>query len=446
MLKKSELMFSNKAIYSLLLPLVGEQFLAMLIGMADTYMVSSCGEAVVSGVSLVDSIAQLMIQLFAAFATGGAVISSQYLGQRNRGAACTAAKQLMYISLAAGLAMLLLLPAKRAVLCAMFPTAETEVVLNADIYFFYVLLSFPFLALYSSSAALFRSMGNSKLSLKVSVAMNSINVAGNAALIYGLRLGAAGAGLSTMLSRIVGALIMLVLLCGEENQIYIHRPLHFEWNSGMVKRILKIGVPSGIENSIFHVGKILVQTFMARLGMIAMAANAIANSVAYIANIPGNAIGLAAVTVVGQCIGADLKEQARHYGKKLLLLGYVCMLSLAALIFAFAPQIIRMFRLGEETSALAAGVVRTCMAALVLWPPSFIGPNILRAAGDAKFTMYISTISMWLFRVLLSYVLALRTGLGLYGVWLGMYCDWLFRCAVYLLRLHGSRWLEKKAV
>lgn len=452
-----DVFFSRTYLNKLIWPLVAEQFLAMTIGACDTVMVSSIGEAGVSGVSLIDQLSQLMIQLFAAFATGGAVISSQYLGQKAFAQARTAARQLLNISVFVGLLIIAVcLPLRAPILNAIYGNIDGSVMQNALTYFFWIVISFPFLAVYNSCAAVFRSMGNSKISLKVSVLISLANIVGNAALIYGLKIGVAGAGISTLMSRIIAAIIMMVLLCRKTGQpIYFENLLKVEFKFDMIRRILKIAVPSGIENSVFHIGKILVYSFMSGFGLAAIAANAISNTLASFANIPGAAIGLACVTVVGQCVGAGEKEQAKSYGKKLLLEAYVGMFAVSAAIFVLSPWLTTIFNLSDDARILATGIIRTCMIAnIIFWPMSFTMPNILRAAGDAKYTMIISNISMWLFRVLFSklissFILARNpenTHLALYGIWFGMYIDWIFRGIMFGIRFHRNKWLNKKVI
>ena len=456
----SEILFSKKDLHRLILPLVAEQFLAMTIGACDTVMVSSVGEAGVSGVSLIDQLTQLFIQLFAAFATGGAVVSSQYLGHKSDEAARSAARQLLNISAFAALLIIAVcLPFRRLILSMIYGGAGEEVMQNALIYFVWVLLSFPFLAIYNSCAALYRSMGNSKISLKVSLVMNFTNIAGNAVLIYGAKIGVAGAGIATLASRIVAAFVMIYLLARpsakEKGRIYLEKLWKFEINFGMIHKILKVAIPSGIENSVFHIGKILVYSFMSGFGLAAIAANAITNTIASFSNIPAQAIGLSSVTVIGQCIGAGEKQQAKSYGRKLMKEAYLGMFAVSTLIFIFAPLLVQAFNLSDEACLLATGVIRTCMVAnIFFWPLAFTLPNILRASGDVKFTMLVSNVSMWLFRVLFSFLISKyllykfpeNTHLALYGVWLGMYIDWVFRGFCFFVRFHRNRWLEKKVI
>ena len=456
----TENLFSKQDLRRLIFPLVAEQFLAMTIGACDTVMVSSVGEAGVSGVSLIDQLTQLFIQLFAAFATGGAVVSSQYLGHKSDEKARTAARQLLNISTFVALVIIAIcLPLRHFILNLIYGKIDESVMQNALIYFVWILLSFPFLAIYNSCAALFRSMGNSKISLKVSLMMNLTNIAGNAVLIYGAKIGVAGAGIATLASRIVAAIVMVYLLARPSakinSRIYLEKLWKIEIRFDMIRKILKVAIPSGIENSVFHIGKILVYSFMSGFGLAAIAANAITNTIASFSNIPAQAIGLSSVTVIGQCIGAGEKEQAKSYGRKLMKEAYIGMFCVATAIFLLCPLLVRAFNLSDEARLLATGVIRTCMVAnIFFWPMSFTMPNILRASGDAKFTMVVSNISMWLFRVLFSFLISKyllfkfpeNTALALYGIWFGMYIDWVFRGLCFGIRFHRNRWLDKKVI
>ena len=289
--------------------------------------------------------------------------------------------------------------------------------------------------------------------------MNLINIAGNAVLIYGAKIGVAGAGIATLASRIVAAIVMVYLLARPSaklsSRIYLEKLWKIEIRFDMIRKILKVAIPSGIENSVFHIGKILVYSFMSGFGLAAIAANAITNTIASFSNIPAQAIGLSSVTVIGQCIGADEKEQAKYYGRKMMKEAYIGMFCVATFIFILAPLLVRAFNLSDEARALATGVIRTCMVAnIFFWPMSFTMPNILRASGDAKFTMVVSNISMWLFRVLFSFLISKyllfkfpeNTALALYGIWFGMYIDWIFRGLCFGIRFHRNRWLDKKVI
>jgi len=443
-----EPMFSRRFLYTLIIPLVMEQFLMISIGTADTVMIASAGEISVSAISLVDAITILVVGLFSAFATGGAVVSSQYLGNKDIASANQAAKQLILLSVTIGIIfMALCLPFRREIIKFIFGSIEEQVLVKGSTYFIYILLSLPFLAIYNAIAALFRSMGNSKISLLVSLVMNVVNIAGNAYFIFVLNLGVVGAGLGTLLSRIIGSALILVLIANPTNQISVrsYRHLRFRWS--MIKRILHIGVPNGIEGSVFQLGKLLVQGFIAAFGTTTIAANAISNSLASFLNIPGIAIGLASITVIGQAVGARETEQAVYYGKKLLGVSYIAFIVLSTPLFFFAPYLVQIFNLSAEATNLAANVIRSAsIFSCLFWSTAFIIPNFLRAAGDAKYTMIISMISMWTIRVGMSYLLAVVLNWGIYGVWFGMYFDWIVRSAFFIQRFASGKWKTKRVI
>lgn len=441
-------MFTGRELWRLILPLVAEQLLMVTVGMADTVMVSSVGEAAVSGISLVDQINVLLIQIFAALATGGAVVASQYLGRRDRENACRAAKQLVYASF--GMAVLIgaaVLVLNRYILRAVFGDVDPEVMRAAETYFWLSALSYPVLALYNAGAALFRSMGNSRVSLFASAIMNVINIGGNAILIYGLHWGVAGAGTATLLSRAAAGGIMLVLLHHRENPIVLERLLYPEWNGGILRSILRVGVPGGLENGIFHVGKLMVASLVTTFGTAAIAANAIANNIASMTNLTGSAIGLAMITVVGRCIGAKDIAAARRYTKLLLWAVYVSMWGTNIILYFLAPHLVRFYAMPLKTAEMALLVVNVnFIMSSLFWPLSFTTPNALRAAGDAKFTMTVSIISMWVFRIGMSYVLGSWLHMGLLGVWLAMQIDWVVRALFFTVRFAGHKWEEKHVI
>ena len=439
-------LFSSAALRKLIIPLVVEQFLAMTIGMADTIMVTSVGEHAVSGVSLVDNISTLLINVFSALATGGAVVAAQYLGSRDEENACSAAKQLFYaIGALSAATMAVCLLFREPILRLVFGHLEDNVMEAAMTYFLLTAISYPLLAIYNAGAALFRAMGNSKVSMLASLLMNIVNIGLNAILIYGADIGVAGAGFGTLFSRLAGAVLMTWLICQHGHRIHIDHLLHFEFRGQLVKKILRIGVPNGLENGMFQIGKLLVLGLVTPLGTSATAANAIANSVAGLVNVPGNAISLSLITVVGQCMGAGDSKQAVGYTKKLMAIVYLAMGTLSVLLFFFAAPVVGLFGLTAAAAAMAVEVLRWCAVFdLIFWPMSFSLPNALRASGDAKFTMIVSMCSMWVFRIGFSFLLVPQ--IGLLGVWVAMFIDWIVRAVVFLIRFLSGRWKTKKVI
>ena len=443
-----ERMFSRRDLWRLILPLVIEQLLAVTIGMADTVMVASVGEAAVSGISLVDSVNILLINIFSALATGGAIIAAQYIGREDRENACAAAKQLLLASTAVSLVIMAgCMFFQRPLLTLIFGQIEPLVMDNANTYFFLSALSYPFLAVYNSGAALVRSMNNSKISMVTSVGMNLINIAGNALTIYGFHMGVTGAGLSSLISRAAGAAAMLVLLQNPHNLIHIEHIWKPELRPRMIRNILQIGIPNGLENGMFQIGKILVQSLIASFGTAAIAANAVASSVASLAQIPGGAIGLGMITVVGQCVGARDYRQARSYTLKLTGVSYASLIAMNLISLVLLDPLIGMYNLSPEGMGLARLILLWQIGvSSVLWPASFTLPNGLRAANDVKFTMLVSIFSMWVFRIGFSYLLAQWLQMGLLGVWLAMYVDWAVRIVFFLFRFFRGRWMNKQII
>lgn len=441
-------LFTKRALFTLIWPLLLEQTLSVTMGMADTLMVAGVGEAAVSSVSLVDTLNVLIIQILSALATGGAVIASQYLGRRDTENACRSAAQLYSVlgisTVVVGIVCMLL---SRPILRGVFGSIDEDVMRFAQQYFLISAVSYPFIGLYNGGAALFRAQGNSRISMLASLVMNVINIAGNALLIYGFGMGVIGAALATLIGRVFAAVFILWQNQNLSNPLRVQELADLKPRSQPIRQILSLGIPSGLENGMFQIGKLCVSSLTSTLGTSAIAANAVANSVSTLANIPGNTMSLAMIPVIGQCLGAGDKKQAKHYSVTLLGIAIGGLAIANALVFVLMPEIVTWFNLSAEASVLCTAVVHMFnVASVFFWATSFTLPNALRAGGDAKYTMTVSIISMWLFRVILSYVFVLQFQLGLAGVWLGMFCDWVFRSICFLIRFVRGKWMNHKVI
>ena len=449
-LDRSNLLFSRDALIRLIVPLIIEQLLLMTVGMADTVMVTTAGEATVSGVSLVDNINTLIIQIFSALSTGGAVVVAQYLGRQETHSAKTAAKQLLYVMTGiSAVLMILALIFRQHILSLIFGQVEPAVMDSALVYFLLTAAAYPFMGIYNAGAALFRAMGNSKVSMINSFIINVINILVNAILIFGFGMGAAGAGIGTLVSSIAAAVIIMVMLRHPGLTVQVDDIFHFEFNGSMIRRILFIGIPTGMENGMFQAGKLMVLNLITTFGTSAVAANAIANSISGVINVPGSAMGLAIITVIGRCIGAGDTRQAVHYTKLLVGCSYLSMLIMGSALFFSADFLVTLFNLSPEAMAMASQVLKLCaIANMLFWPMAFTLPNSLRAAGDAVFTMAVSLTTMFVCRVALSYVFACSwgLGLGLLGVWLAMFCDWIVRAVCFLWRYWRGSWKKIRVI
>lgn len=439
--EKTDYLFSNTDLRRLILPLILEQALAITVGMADTMMISSVGEAAVSGVSLVDMFNMLIFSVLSALSTGGAVVVSQNLGAKRADEARKSAKQLLVTVLVFSIVLAaVIIVFRKGLLKLFFGSIEPEVMDAALIYLMISAVSFPFLGIYNSCAALFRSMGKANITFIVSIIGNVINVIGNGICIFGLHMGVAGVALPSLLSRMIMGMILYILLKNPKYEVYFERE-RFRADFKIIQKILYIGIPSGIENGIFQLGRVMVVSIISGFGTIQIAANGVANSLDNIGSLAGQAMNLAMITVIGRCVGADDQQQIRYYMKKLLLITYGATALVNIPILLGLGPILSLYGLGAETTSLAKilVIIHNGMA-IFLWPMSFTFPNMLRACNDVRYPMIMSILSMFVFRVGLSYILGAQFGMGAVGVWIAMIVDWIFRIMSFMGRYFHGDW------
>ena len=444
-IKEKPYYFSNRALKRLIAPMIIEQFLAILVGMSDSIMVATVGEHAVSGVSLVDNIFVLLIYLFAALATGGAVVMGQYLGQNKHEKANRAVNQLiLFTALFAICIMIGLYLARNLILHRVFGAIEANVMEASKTYLLIVSASIPFIALYNAGAAVFRTMGNSKVPMYLSMMMNAINVGGNAILIFGFGMGVAGAATSTLVSRVISAVAIIFLLCSPEHLLHLERPFSFKLDFGMLKKIAYIGIPNGLENGMFQLGKIMVLSMITGFGTAAIAANAVSNTIATFQVLPGMSVGMAVITVCSRCVGAGDYEAARYYTRKILKLVHILIIVFSVTTLVALPGIMHLYNLSDDAMTFTKQIIwYHGICCMLIWPEAFTLPNTLRAASDVKFCMILSIISMWVFRIAFSYIIAVRMGMGVLGVWIAMTIDWAVRAVLFIIRYRGKRWQHK---
>ena len=437
-------LFTGKQLRALILPLIVEQFLGIFVGMADTMMVASAGEAAVSGVSLVDSLNVLLIVLLVALTTGGSVIISQHLGAKSYSDALKSAQQLLLSTTSLSLLMTAIaLLGNYWLLHFIFGNIAPDVMGHARIYFFILAFSYPFLAIYNSCAAIFRAMGNSKITMTASLVMNLLNVCGNALLVFCFHMGASGVAISSLISRMFAAAFLLLML-RRPDQLITLKTYSLQFDTGIIRKLLYIGVPSSIETSIFQIGKLLVLSVVAGFGTSATTANAVSNSLSQFALIPAAAIGTAMITISGQCIGAGAYDLAVSYTKKLLLLSHGILAATNLIMFFACPYLLPLYSLTPETLQTATLLIRVhSIGAIFLYPESFMLTNTLRAAADVKYPMVVSILSMWIWRVGFSYILGIYFHMGVLGVWVAMLSDWLCRSICFGLRFRSGVWKTK---
>lgn len=441
--------WNNKVLFSLLWPLVIEQLLTVTMGTADTVMVSSVGEFAVSGVNIIDNINNLMAIAFIALATGGTVVCSQYMGRQDYKNSSLAAKQLVYIVTAVSLVItVFVLVFRRQIIRIFYGRIEADVMQAAMIYFLITALSFPLLAIYNSCAALFRSAGNSQIPMRIALMVNIINIGGNALLIYGAGMGVTGAALSTFISRLAAAVVLLVMLVKNRySPVSLSGILDIKFIPSMTRRILNIGVPTGLENSMFQFGRLLTQRIFPFFGTSVIAANAVAGVINSFSFQTGSAFALALLTVVGQCIGAGNYDEAKRLTSKIMKITWLTIFSISGLIFIFRSTLAGLFNLSPEAlSAAKLFLSIHCVSMAIGWAFSFALPNALRAAGDTRYVMTAATISMWTVRVSLAYFLCFVIKLGPASVWIAMGADFIVRDSCFILRWKSGRWQNKRVI
>ena len=441
--------WNNKRLFSLFWPLIVEQLLVVMIGIINMVMVSSVGEHAVSGISLVESINFLIITAFNAIATGGSVVASQYLGRKEEKNARSSARQLIYIGLIISVFMMILtLLTRRPLLSLIYGNIAEDVMHSADVYFLWIALSYPFLALYTACAAMFRCMGLSKIPMRAVIVLNIFTVAGNALFIYVMKFGVAGAAISTFIGRIAVAALLFNLLIKDKTRIInLCGITKIKFEGAMIKRILNIGIPSGLETSMFQIGKILITRIFTVFGTAAIAANAVGATINSIAFMPGSGFGMGLLIIVGQCIGAGDYLAAKKYTKKVMILSYITYFIININIFIFMNPIINIFNLSQEAHQMCVAFLKVhCVTSTLFWCPSFVLPNALKAAGDARYCMIVSAGTMWLVRVCAAFFMAFVLDLGPVAVYLAMGADFLFRGIFFGKRWLSNKWIEKKVL
>lgn len=445
---KQQHMFSNRMICALLVPVVLEQLLNSIMGTADTMMVSNVGSAAISAVSLVDSINILVIQAFSALAAGGAIVCAQYIGQQNHKKANESARQVLFIITAISVAVsLLCLVFQRPLLRLIFGSVEAEVMRNSRIYFFFTALSFPFIAAYDAAASIFRAQDNTRGPMLISMISNVMNIVGNAIMIWGFHLGVEGAALSTLVSRIFCAVVVLLQLRRDRQPIVVRDYYKIRPDWWMIRRILGLGIPSGVENSMFQLGKLAIQSTVSTLGTVAIAAQAMTNILENLNGIAAIGVGVGLMTIVGQCLGAGRKEEAIYYIRKLCLIAEVILICSCLLVFLLVRPITILGGMETESAKMCIHMISwiTVVKPLV-WTMAFIPGYGLRAAGDVKFSMLTSCVTMWSCRFCLCVLLIRVFGFGPMGVWIGMFADWTLRGIIFSLRFHSRKWLEHQVI
>lgn len=441
-------MFSNRDLKNMIVPLFFEQLLVMLVGIMDTFIVSYVGEAAVSGVSLVNSFNTIFIYLFTALASGGAVVISQYIGNKDQKNSVRSSSQLLMFSTLLSIVLTcIVLMFHQAILSALFGKVEIDVMNACITYIVISALSYPFIAIYNAGASLFRSMGKTKTTMYVSLASNIINVIGNCIGVFVLHAGVAGVAIPSLIARAFSA-IVITKLCFQQNQMtYYTKKDLFAFDTDILRKVLSIAVPNGIENGIFQFVKVALSSVVALFGTYQIAANGVAQSIWSLAALMGVTLGPVYITVIGQCMGSGNQEQAKYYFKKLNKLAIVLSIVWNLIVLALTPVFMHFYQLSSETLQLIfyLVVIHGVFNAIV-YPISGPLSNGLRAAGDVKFTMIVSIASTLLARFVFSIIFAIYLNMGVIGIAFAMCLDWTIRAVIFYCRYRSLKWLGFKVI
>jgi putative MATE family efflux protein len=446
--KGEDRMFTNKDLKDMIVPLFFEQLLVMLVGIIDTFVVSYVGESAVSGVSLVNMFNTIFIYLFTALASGGAVVISQYLGSEDEKNTVKSSSQLLLFSTIFSIILaILVLMFNKTLLSLLFGKVETEVMKACITYLRISAYSYPALAIYNAGAAMYRSMGKTKTTMYVSIISNIINTIGNLIGVFVLHAGVAGVAYPSLIARTFSAVVITVLLFNHKYVAHYEKQYLVKFDGPLLSKILKIAIPNGIENGIFQLVKVALSSVVALFGTYQIAANGVAQSIWSLAALIGTAMSPVFITVIGQCMGANDKEAARHYFIKLMKLTVVLSIMWNVFVFAITPIFMNFYALSSETKSLVILLVLIHnIFNTVAFP--FSGPlsNGLRAAGDVKFTMIVSIASTVLGRLIFSIIFGIYMNLGVIGIAFAMCLDWSIRGIIFFIRFKSNKWMEFKVI
>lgn len=442
-------MFIRKNVLKIAIPIMVEQTFVMLLGVCNTMMAGHIGEEAVSAIGMVDTINNLFISFFAALSVGATVVVAQQIGQGNEKKANETAKQAMVSGMIVSLCITVLLWIFRLqIINFLYGSAEELVKSNAKLYIEFTLFTYPFIAVEQIANGILRGCGDTKTPMYITMFMNIINIALGFILIYGIgflnipSLGIMGAALAIAIARVIGTAVIMIVLYKGSKIIRIKSIYPFSFNLSIQKDIFNIGIPAGVEQVIFNAGKLIVQVFIVTMGTASIAANAITMSITQIINVPGASLVIAATTLVGQYVGRDDIKGAKSTLIYLAKFATVCLLTIGFAFMPIAEWIASLYTDDIEVIRISALLLRTNNMALIVWPLSFVLSGGLKGAGDTRYTMMTAFIGMWIFRILIGYVLGIVLKLGVLGIWIGMYIDWLVRGTMYGLRLRGTKWLK----
>ena len=450
----------RKDVAKLAFPIITEQAFIMAMGVINAIMAGHLGKEAVSAIGMVDSINNIFIAFFSALAVGGTVVVAHYAGQMSHKHANEAARHAILSGLVISLLVTVVIFIFRyGLIRVLYRSAEQQVLDYSFTYLNITLLTYPFIALFAVACGVLRGAGDTKTPAKITIIMNVLNIILSYTLIYGIKIvsphfalgipgfGIKGAALGIAAARIIGAALIMYTLFTGSKLIKLTFIREFRPDYELLRSIFCVGLPASVESLLFNGGKLITQVFIVGMGTAAIAANYIAGSVFGLVNIPGGALSIAATAMIGQYMGRGESQEAKETLIYLTKLSSICLMGVCAITFPFAGLITSVYTRNSDVIEIASALIKTCAIAMpLIWSVSFIVPAGLKSTGDAKYTMIVSIFGMWVFRITLGYILGVPLGLGVVGVWIGMYIDWLVRGILFAFRLRGEKWKGRAVV
>ena len=447
-------MFIRKDVLKLSIPIMIEQTFVVLLGVCNTMMAGYIGEEAVSAIGMVDTLNNIFISFFAALSVGATVVVAQSIGKGDNKKVNEVVRQAFVSGFIVSVIITIFMWIFRVTIINIFYGSATELVKeNAKIYIEFTLITYPFIACEQIANGILRGCGDTKTPMKITMFMNIINIILGYLLIYGVSigrlvipsLGLEGAAIAIALARLIETIMVMVVLIKGINSIKLNRILPFKFDMKIQKNIFGIGIPAGVEQLLFNAGKFIVQIFIVTMGTVSIASNTIGMSIIQIPNVIGNSLTIAVTTLVGQYVGRDDIDGAKNVLMYLNNFATFCMVTLGfVFVIPFASFLAKLYTDNAEVINLSANLLKANSLAMIIWPSAFVLSAGLKGAGDTGYTMNTAIIGMWIFRVGIGYLLGVELNLGVMGVWIGMFLDWLIRAILYLLRLRGTKWIEHR--
>jgi putative MATE family efflux protein len=434
-----------RGVWALAGPVLVQELALVLTGTVVLALASHLGAASVAAIGMIDALGFLLNAVYGGLAIGATVTVAHCLGAGRRHDLRAVAFSALLLALGSAACIAALLWFTRGLwIAALLPGAEASVVTQADRYFRWLIVAGLPTSLVIVSCGVLRGMVRTGAAMRVQVTMNLLQIVLAALFMNGANGGVAGAGAALLTARTAGVALALISLWPTLQRGAAHGGGGWPVQVNFMRSILRVGWPAALETSFFHVGKLLTQTMVVGLGTAAMASNFVAFSVSALLYAPGTALGVAATTLVGMRLGAGQVLIARRMLRRLVRSASWALTALAMAVLPFSWLLAGLFGNDPEVTRMAGWLIALSCLFMPVWAASFVLPAGLRGAGDTRYVLVVATATMWGLRIAAGYVLGIVLGLGVIGVWLGMFGDWVVRGVLFRKRLRSPAWSQHR--